>query len=67
MQLRAKRFAAAEQGFRNELARHPRNGWAYKGLEAACRGQGGNAEAQTAQRDLASSWPLADKALRGAL
>jgi tetratricopeptide (TPR) repeat protein len=67
MQLRARRFAAAEQSFRDDLAIHPRNGWAYRGLEAAFKGQGKNAEAQTAQRDVATTWPLADKALRGAL
>ena len=67
MQLRAKRFTAAEQSFRDDLAIHPRNGWAYKGLEAAFKGQGKNVEAQMAQRDVAATWSLADKALRGAL
>ena len=67
MQLRAKRFAAAEQSFREELAIHPKNGWAYQGQEVALREQGKQAEAQTAGRDLARSWALADKALRGAL
>ncbi|MDB5916541.1 MAG: hypothetical protein JWR40_775 [Massilia sp.] len=36
-------------------------------MEAAFKGQGENAEAQTAQRDVAATSPLADKALRGAL
>ena len=67
MQVRAGRFTAAEQSFRDELAIHPRNGWAYRGLEVALREQGKQAEAQTAQRDVAVSWPLADPALRNAL
>lgn len=67
MQLRAKRFAAAQQSFRDELAIHPRNGWAYRGLEMALKEQGKTAGAQAAQRDLASSWPLADQVLRKAL
>ena len=57
----------AEQSFRDELAIHPRNGWAFKELEAAPKGQGKNTEARTARRDVASTWPLAAKTLRGAL
>lgn len=64
MQLRAKRYAAAEQSFREELTIHPRNGWAHHGLAVALDEQGKKAEAQTVGRALASSWPLADKALR---
>lgn len=67
MQLRAKRFAEAEKSLRDELVIHPRNGWAYQGLAMALKEQGKKAEAQAAQRELASSWPLADKALRSAL
>ena len=67
MQLRARRFAAAEQSFRDELALHPRNGWAFNGLQAALKEQGKNTEALAAQRDMAGSWPLADRALRNAL
>jgi hypothetical protein len=60
MQLRAKRFAAAEQRFRAVLASHPRSGWALHGLEKALSAQGKQAEAQSAQRELAISWALAD-------
>ena len=61
MQLRAKRFALAEQSFRADLAAHPANGWALSGLEKALAGQSKAAEASSAQRDLARSWVLAEK------
>lgn len=67
MQLRAKRFAAAEQSFREELTIHPQNGWAYHGLAVALKAQGKQAEAQKVESSLASSWPHADKALRNTL
>ena len=64
MQLRAKRYAAAEQSYRADLAIHPRNGWALSGLEKALTAQGKQAEAQGVQRDLAASWGLADSQAR---
>jgi hypothetical protein len=64
MQLRAKRFAAAEQSFREDLASHPGSGWALHGLEKALAAQGKQADAQRARRELASSWALADSQLR---
>ncbi|PWF42880.1 hypothetical protein [Massilia glaciei] len=64
MQLKAKRFAEAEQSFRTDLASHPQNGWALHGLEKALNAQGKVAQAQTARRDLASSWVRADSQLR---
>ena len=67
MLLRAKRFAAAEQSYRDQLAIHPRNGWAYNGMQVALSEQGKKAAALAAQRDVASNWPLADQALRNAL
>lgn len=67
MQLRAKRFAAAEQSFREDLTIHPRNGWAYHGLAVALKEQGKQAEAQTVSSALAGSWPVADKVLRNTL
>jgi tetratricopeptide (TPR) repeat protein len=67
MQLRAKRFEAAEQSFRADLASHPGSGWALNGLGKALSAQGKQAEAQRAQRDLASSWALADIQVRTGL
>jgi tetratricopeptide (TPR) repeat protein len=63
MQIRAHRYADAELTLRDELARHPGNGWAYKGLETVLKKQGKTAEAQTARQNMLASWPNADKAL----
>ncbi|MFD2366208.1 tetratricopeptide repeat protein [Pseudoduganella sp. GCM10020061] len=67
MQLKAQRFAAAEQTFREALALHPASGWALTGLEKALAGQGRTAEAKAVLGAIASSWPLADKDARAAL
>jgi len=64
MQLRARRWAEAEQSFRADLAEHPRSGWALRGLSQALRAQGRLAEAQALQPQLAGSWALADASLR---
>lgn len=64
MQLMAKRYAEAEKSFRDDLAIHPKSGWALQGLEKALTAQGKQADAQGASRELAASWPLADAALR---
>ncbi len=64
MLLRAKRFAAAEKVFRSDLKDHPKSGWALDGMAKALLGQGKQTEAQVAQREMASSWVLADKQLR---
>ena len=64
MQLRNQQFAAAEQSFRADLALHPANGWALSGLEKALAGQGKEAAAKAAARDLAASWLLAESQVR---
>jgi hypothetical protein len=66
MQLWGRRFAAAEQSFRADLASHPGSGWALHGLGKALSAQGKQAEAQRVQRDLATSWTLADSQVLGA-
>jgi hypothetical protein len=66
MQMRARRFAAAEQTFRADLLLHPRNGWGLRGLEQALKAQNKTAEAQSARRDLAASWAMADSQVRPA-
>ena len=54
----AKRFAEAERVYREDLARHPHNGWALVGLQQALRGQGkGTREVDD---DLRASWSRAD-------
>ena len=64
MQLRAGRFAAAEQSFRAELARHPGSGWALRGLGRALAAQGREGEAGAARAQLAASWPRAEAGLQ---
>ncbi|MCC6070068.1 hypothetical protein ACFSQU_03940 [Massilia sp. GCM10020059] len=66
MQLKARRFAAAEQTFREGLALHPGSGWTLNGLEKALSAQGKTAEAHIVQRDLAKSWVVADSQVRAA-
>lgn len=66
MQLRARRFAAAERSFRADLARHPAGGWALHGLARALKAQGKDAELRTVERQLADSWAGADPGVRGA-
>jgi hypothetical protein len=66
MQLQARRYAAAEQSFREHLAEHPGNGWALQGLRQALAAQGKQAEAQDIGRELERNWKQADSGLRSA-
>lgn len=66
MQLQARRYAAAEQSFRANLAEHPGNGWALHGLRQALAAQGKQAEAQATERELERNWKQADSGLRAA-
>lgn len=61
MQMRAKAYAAAEQSYRADLARHPASGWALQGLVRALQAQGRDAAAERAA--LQRAWPVADGAL----
>lgn len=65
MQLRAGRFAAAEQSFRADLARHPGSGWALRGLGRALAAQGREGEARTTRAQLAASWARAEAGVQG--
>ena len=58
--LRAGRHAEAEQVYRNDLARYPRNGWSLFGLSKALRLQGKEAEANEADRQFKQAWMKAD-------
>lgn len=64
LQLKAKRWADAEQSFRTDLAEHPKSGWAMKGLAQSLRGQGRTAEAEALRADLDRVWAAADAGLR---
>jgi len=56
----AGRAEEAEQVYREDLKRQPRNGWALLGLEQALRAQGKNAAADTLTASLALAWARAD-------
>lgn len=66
MQLRARRFGAAERSFRAELARHPGSGWALRGLGQALAAQGREGEARSAREQLADSWASAEAGVQSA-
>jgi tetratricopeptide (TPR) repeat protein len=56
----AGRPAEAERVYREDLERHPGNGWALYGLEAALRAQGRKAAAAAIGRQFARAWERAD-------
>jgi tetratricopeptide (TPR) repeat protein len=58
----AKRFAAAERVYRDDLARRPRNGWSLIGLRQALDGQG--KPTTTVDAELRASWTRADASIR---
>jgi tetratricopeptide (TPR) repeat protein len=64
--LEGGRATDAETTFREELQRHPENGWSLSGLEMALRAQGRAAEADEVRRRVEHVWTRADVRLRGA-
>jgi tetratricopeptide (TPR) repeat protein len=58
--LRAGRHAEAEQVYRNDLARYPRNGWSLFGLSRSLKLQGRDAEAAEVDRQFKAAWSKAD-------
>jgi tetratricopeptide (TPR) repeat protein len=58
--LRAGRPAEAETAFRQDLVRHPENGWSLAGLSSSLRAQGKIAEASRVQRRFERAWSTAD-------
>lgn len=56
-------FAEAEKVYRDELAKHPRNGRALFGLAEALRKQNKTSSAQMVEREFAKSWEKADTKL----
>ena len=57
-----KRFADAERVYNDDLARHPRNGWALAGLRQALAGQG--KPTVSVEEAFRRSWVRADTPLR---
>jgi tetratricopeptide (TPR) repeat protein len=58
--LEAGRAAEAEQVFREDLKRFPRNGWSLSGLARALRAQSRGQEADSVEVDFREAWSTAD-------
>lgn len=58
--LKAGKSAEAEQVFREDVRRWPRNGWGLFGLERSLRGQGKQDAADLVSREFAEAWKRAD-------
>jgi tetratricopeptide (TPR) repeat protein len=50
----------AEAVYREDLRRHPKNGWALHGLAEALQRQGNNTEASQLEAQLSESWKRSD-------
>ena len=58
--LRAGQAAAAERVFREDLVRHPENGWSLAGLASSLRARGRLAEAGRVDGRFRRAWSTAD-------
>lgn len=58
--LQAGDAAKAEETYREDLKRHPENGWSLYGLLATLRAQGKVQEANAVEKRFRDAWPLAD-------
>lgn len=58
--LQAGRAADAEKTYREDLERHPANGWSLYGLLASLRAQGKSEEAKAVEKRFRDVWRLAD-------
>jgi tetratricopeptide (TPR) repeat protein len=63
VQLEAGKAADAERTYRDELARHPENGWSLFGLQQSLAAQGRAAEADAVGGRLRAAWANADTTL----
>lgn len=60
--LDSERYADAERVYRDDLARHPHNGWALVGLERALRAQG--KDSATVAQERRAAWVRSDTPIR---
>jgi tetratricopeptide (TPR) repeat protein len=58
--LKARRFAQAEQAYRDDLNIYPENGWSLYGLMQSLKAQNKQAEAQVVQKQFEQAWQYAD-------
>jgi tetratricopeptide (TPR) repeat protein len=61
--LRADKSAEAERVYREDLQRHPRNGWALRGLALALQAEGRLAEAHSTEAEFTEAWRHATVAI----
>ena len=61
--LETKKYADAEQVYRQDLKRHPHNGWSLFGLKTALAAEGNPSD--EAAREFDSSWARSDTWIRG--
>jgi tetratricopeptide (TPR) repeat protein len=61
--LKAGEAGKAEQIFRDDLKRNPRNGWGLLGVEQSLRAQGKTQSADLVTRELEQAWKYADMKL----
>jgi tetratricopeptide (TPR) repeat protein len=65
--LKAGKNDEAERIFREDIAKHPGNGWSLFGLQQSLRAQGKNAEADEVQQKFDQAWSRADVKLTAAV
>jgi tetratricopeptide (TPR) repeat protein len=58
--LQAGRSIDAEKSYREDLKRHPANGWSLYGLLSSLRAQGKTEEAKAVEKRFRDTWRLAD-------
>ncbi len=61
--MEVKQYEEAEQVYRQDLKRHPHNGWSLHGLARSLRAQGRTAEASAVQIEFEQAWSSADTKL----
>jgi tetratricopeptide (TPR) repeat protein len=61
--IKAGRASDAEAVYRDDLTRHPNNGWALYGLAQSLSMQGRAGEARTTQQQFEAAWKNADVVL----
>jgi len=65
--LNNKKFPQAEQTFRDDLERHPENGWSLFGLERSLEAQARNPEALAVAGRFKKAWKESDITLRSSI
>ena len=64
VQLQRSEYVLAEQTYRIDLRKNPRNGWSMKGLIVALKGQGRTSQANDVSKEYVDVWGEADIELK---